>query len=230
MFTYIETAGQTELKQCDYMIQGDHEAISLKHRPWNITASTPNGIVNYLCWAQFSLRFWHFWWVSSLFQWLPTISKPVLSISLIVGRLYIRISLTTRENTLVARDGEGFMEVAMLLHVLMFWGLLARPAGRSDWPAENYPVRTWRVMRKAGAARRRLAEKLHWQWFWQDSILVPVGTDPSVVRLFHAPTRTTSSGCFMLHRTVHTHWNLYGNPYRNRVEKEEETVTWWGNS
>ena len=49
----------------------------------------------------------------------------------------------------------------MLLHVLMFWGLLARPAGRSDWPAENYPVRTWRVMRKAGAARRRLAEKLH---------------------------------------------------------------------
>ena len=48
----------------------------------------------------------------------------------------------------------------MLLHVLMFWGLLARPAGRSDWPAENYPVRTWRVMRKAGAARRRLAKKL----------------------------------------------------------------------
>ena len=39
MFTYIETAGQTELKQCDYMIQGDHEAIYLKHRPWNITAS-----------------------------------------------------------------------------------------------------------------------------------------------------------------------------------------------
>ena len=48
------------------------------------------------------------------------------------------------------------MEVAMLLHVLMFWGLLARPAGRSDWPAENYPVRTSRVMRKAGAARRRI--------------------------------------------------------------------------
>ena len=37
------------------------------------------------------------------------------------------------------------------------WGLLARPAGRWDWPAENYPVRTSRVMRKAGAARRRLA-------------------------------------------------------------------------
>ena len=125
-------AGQTELKQCDYMIQGDHEAVSLKHRPWNITASTPNAIVNYLCWAQFSLRFWHIWWVSSLFQWLPTISKPVSSISLIVGRIYIRISLTTRENTLVARDGEGFKEVAMLLHVLMFWGLLARPAGRSS--------------------------------------------------------------------------------------------------
>ena len=158
--TYIEMPGQTELKQCDYMIQGDHEAVPLTHRPWNITASTPNAIVNYLCWAQFSLRFWRFWWVSSLFQWLPTIRKPVLSYSLIVRRLYIRISLTTRENTLVARDGEGFMEVAMLLHVLMFWGLLARPAGRSDWPAENYPVRTSRVMRKAGAARRRLAEKL----------------------------------------------------------------------
>ena len=49
-------------------------------------------------------------------------------------------------------------------------------------------------------------------------------------RLFHAPTRTTSSGCLMLHRTVHAFWNLYGNPYRNRAEKEEETVTWWGNS
>ena len=49
-------------------------------------------------------------------------------------------------------------------------------------------------------------------------------------RLFHAPTRTTSSGCFMLHRTIHALWNLYGNPYRNRAVKEEETVTWWGNS
>ena len=79
------------------MIQWDHGAVSLKHRPWNITAPTPNAIATYLCWAQFSLRFWHFWWVSSPVQWLPTISKPVLSISLIVGRLYIRISLTTRE-------------------------------------------------------------------------------------------------------------------------------------
>ena len=49
-------------------------------------------------------------------------------------------------------------------------------------------------------------------------------------RLFHAPTRTTSSGCCMLHRTVHALWNLFGNPYRNRAEKEEETVTWRGNS
>ena len=49
-------------------------------------------------------------------------------------------------------------------------------------------------------------------------------------RLFHAPTRTTSSGCFMLLRTVHALWNLYGNPYKNRTEKEEETVTWWGKS
>ena len=47
-----------------------------------------------------------------------------------------------------------------------------------------------------------------------------------LIRLFHAPTGTTSSGCFMLHRTVHALWNLYGNPYRNRAEKEEETVTW----
>ena len=120
MLTFTEMPGQTEFKQCDYMIQRDYEAVYLKHRPWNITASTPNAVANYLCWAQFSLRFWHFWWVSFLFQWLPTISKPALSISLIVERLYIRISLTTRENTLVARDDEGFMDVAMLLHVLMF--------------------------------------------------------------------------------------------------------------
>ena len=142
------------------MIQGDHEAVSTKHWPCNITTSIHNAIASYLCWAQFSLRFWHFWWVTFLFQWLPTISKPVLSISLIVGRFYIRVSLTTRENTLVVRDGEGFMRVAMLLHVLMFWGLFAWPAGLSDWPAENYPVRTSRVMRKAGAARGRLVEKL----------------------------------------------------------------------
>ena len=32
----------------------------------------------------------------------------------------------------------------------------------------------------------------------------------------------TSSGCFMLHRTVHALWNLYGNPYRNRAEKEDK--------
>ena len=48
--------------------------------------------------------------------------------------------------------------------------------------------------------------------------------NPSSFRLFHAPTRTTSSGCFMLHRTVHALWNLYGNPYRNRAETEEETI------
>ena len=51
-----------------------------------------------------------------------------------------------------------------------------------------------------------------------------------VARLFHAPTRTTSSGWFMLHRTVHALWNLYGNPYKNRAVKEEETVMWWGKS
>ena len=49
--------------------------------------------------------------------------------------------------------------------------------------------------------------------------------DLGVNRLFHAPTRTTSSEGFMLHRTVHALWNLYGHPYKNRAEKEEETVT-----
>ena len=44
------------------------------------------------------------------------------------------------------------------------------------------------------------------------------------IRLFHVSTRTTSSGCFMLHRTVHALWNLFGNPYRNRAETEEETI------
>ena len=48
--------------------------------------------------------------------------------------------------------------------------------------------------------------------------------DMACIRLFHAPTRTTSSGCFMLHRTVHALWNLYGNPYRNRAETDEETI------
>ena len=139
------------------MIQGDHETVYLKHRPWNITASTPNAIANYLCWApgwaQFSLRFWHFWWVSSLFQWLPTITKPVLSISLIVGRLDIRISLTTRGNTLVVRDGEGFMEVAMLLHVLMFW-----------------PGDYLRGRRVAGIGQRKITQCAHRE-LWERPVL-----------------------------------------------------------
>ena len=33
MLTYIEMSGQTELKYCDYVIQGDHKAVSLKRRP-----------------------------------------------------------------------------------------------------------------------------------------------------------------------------------------------------
>ena len=49
-----------------------------------------------------------------------------------------------------------WISAALRRHFECFEGLLA---GR-DWPAENYPVRTSRVMRKAGAARRRLAEKL----------------------------------------------------------------------
>ena len=66
-----------------------------------------------------------------------------------------------------------------------------------------------------------------------DSLMLPSPTSilfGGIVRLFHTPTHTTSSGCLMLHRTVHALWNLYGNPYRNRAEKEEETVTWWGKS
>ena len=62
-----------------------------------------------------------------------------------------------------------------------------------------------------------------------DSFTVPLYTPNGrqlPARLFHALTRTTSSGCLVLHRTVHALWNLYGNPYRNRAEKEEETVTW----
>ena len=35
-------------------------------------------------------------------------------------------------------------------------------------------------------------------------------------KLLHALTRTTSSGCLVLHRTVHALWNLYGNPYEVR--------------
>ena len=41
-------------------------------------------------------------------------------------------------------------------------------------------------------------------------------------RLFHAPTRTTSSGCVVLHRTVNALWNLYGNLHKNRAEQKEE--------
>ena len=64
----------------------------------------------------------------------------------------------------------------------------------------------------------------------QHEAMNQTNNDQPFSRLFHAPTCTTSSGCFMLHRTVHALWNLYGNPYRNRAEKEEETVTWWGKS
>ena len=45
-------------------------------------------------------------------------------------------------------------------------------------------------------------------------------------RLFHSSTHTTSRRCFILDRTIHDLWNLYGNPYKSRAEKEEETVTW----
>ena len=61
---------------------------------------------------------------------------------------------------------------------------------------------------------------LHWPIGWNHSLEYVLWSP----RLFHAPTRTTSSGCFMLHRTVHALWNLYGNPYRNRAETEEETI------
>ena len=49
-----------------------------------------------------------------------------------------------------------------------------------------------------------------------------------VSRLFHASTRKASSRCLMLLRTVHSLWNLYGNPDKNlanNMNKEEETNT-----
>ena len=45
--------------------------------------------------------------------------------------------------------------------------------------------------------------------------------------MFHAPTRTTSSRCFMLHRTVHALCDLYGNPYRNCAEKKKKHSVCW---
>ena len=52
----------------------------------------------------------------------------------------------------------------------------------------------------------------------------------STREMLHISTRMTSSGCLVLHKTVHTLWNLYGNPFKNRVGNEEETVTGCGNS
>ena len=105
-------------------------------RGCNITASTPNAIVNYLRWAQFSLQSWHFWWVSFLFQWLPTMSKPAL-------RSYFTHHTRKYFGCERRRGLHGGRHLGWLVHVfLMFWGLLAQPAGRSDWPVENYPVRT----------------------------------------------------------------------------------------
>ena len=57
------------------------------------------------------------------------------------------------------------------------------------------------------------------------AVAIEVNSNTFQSRLFHAPTRATPSGCLVLHRTVHALWNLYGNPYRNRAEKKEETVT-----
>ena len=47
--------------------------------------------------------------------------------------------------------------------------------------------------------------------FWRSRVAHP--------RLFHAPTRTTSSGCLVLDRTVHALWNLYGKIMQKRKEK-----------
>ena len=69
----------------------------------------------------------------------------------------------------------------------------------------------------------------HW-WFSMRRTQLPHCYNRAPSWLFHAPTRTTSSRCVMLHRTVHALWNLYGNPYKNRTGKEEGTVTWRGNS
>ena len=66
--------------------------------------------------------------------------------------------------------------------------------------------------------------------FWQVFIHI---TDRTIVgllsydqscwpRLFHAPTRTTSSGCLVQHRAAHALWNLYENPSRNRAERKKK--------
>ena len=134
MLTYIEMSGQTELKYCDYVIQGDHKAgpqggLSETYRPCVPLALQPalqHLMLSQIIYVKLNLASdfdtsggCHFFF-NDYQQW--------------ANLLYVRISLTTRENTLVVRDGEGFM----LVHVLMFWGLLAQPAGRS----ENYSVRT----------------------------------------------------------------------------------------
>ena len=41
-----------------------------------------------------------------------------------------------------------------------------------------------------------------------------------VHRLFHAPIGTFS-GCFVLHRTVYSIRNLYGNPYKSCTETKK---------
>ena len=51
------------------------------------------------------------------------------------------------------------------------------------------------------------------QWLHRSLPVSPRPT-PRRGRLFHAPTCITSSGCFMLHRTVYALWNLYRNPYK----------------
>ena len=52
----------------------------------------------------------------------------------------------------------------------------------------------------------------------------PEYSDHACSRLFHAPTRTTSNGCLVLHRTVHALWNLYGNPYRKKKQSSDEGI------
>ena len=154
------------------MIQGDHEAVCLKHRPWNITASTPNAIVNYLCWAQFSLRFWHFWWGVISFSMI-TNHKQTCVIHFVDCRKALHSYLTHHTRKYFGcerrRGLHGGRHVVARVDVLgttcAAGGLLWLASGKlpSAHIASYEKGRCCQAPpcgETAGAARRRLAEKL----------------------------------------------------------------------
>ena len=92
--------------------------------------------------------------------------------------------------------------------------------------ASHMPLQfTTSVLKLPGGDIRGLV--LAWELMQEQEM--DVALDVTWDRLFDAPTHTLSSGCFMFHMTVHTLWNLCGNPYKNRPGKEE-AVKWRGNS